>query len=270
MGIGQDGRGHGFQLSQRADFFEVEVGLETTLKRPMINTRDEPHADPQYHRRLHVIIGDANLAEIPTYLKMGMTSLVLSLIEADVDLSDLALSKPVTQLHQVSYDVTLSHKVELADGRKMTALEIQRTYAERCAAFCERRYGSDVDDQTSDVLDRWIDLLDRLQSDPMTCADELDWVAKLQVLDGYRRRDGVDWDDARLQLVDLQYSDMTAGKGLARRLEARGSLKRITTDEQIAAAVSDAPHDTRAWFRGSACAVTQSRWRRPSMGLGGL
>lgn len=250
VGIGQDGRGHGFQLSQRADFFEVEVGLETTLKRPMINTRDEPHADPQYHRRLHVIIGDANLAEIPTYLKMGMTSLVLSLIEADVDLSDLALSKPVTQLHQVSYDVTLSHTVELADGRKMTALEIQRTYAERCAAFCERRYGSDVDDQTSDVLDRWIDLLDRLQSDPMTCADELDWVAKLQVLDGYRRRDGVDWDDARLQLVDLQYSDMTAGKGLARRLEARGSLKRITTDEQIAAAVSDAPHDTRAWFRG--------------------
>lgn len=250
VGIGQDGRGHGFQLSQRADFFEVEVGLETTLKRPMINTRDEPHADPQYHRRLHVIIGDANLAEIPTYLKMGMTSLVLSLIEADVDLSDLALSKPVTQLHQVSYDVTLSHKVELADGRKMTALEIQRTYAERCAAFCERRYGSDVDDQTSDVLDRWIDLLDRLQSDPMTCADELDWVAKLQVLDGYRRRDGVDWDDARLQLVDLQYSDMTAGKGLARRLEARGSLKRITTDEQIAVAVSDAPHDTRAWFRG--------------------
>ena len=102
-----------------------------------------------------------------------------------------------------------------------------------------------------------------LQSDPMTCADELDWVAKLQVLDGYRRRDGVDWDDARLQLVDLRYSDMTAGKGLARRLEARGSLKRITTDEQIAAAVSDAPHDTRAWFRGSACAVTQSRWRRP-------
>ncbi|MGA9147762.1 MAG: depupylase/deamidase Dop [Candidatus Nanopelagicales bacterium] len=250
VGIGQDGRGHGFQLSQRADFFEVEVGLETTLKRPMINTRDEPHADPQYHRRLHVIIGDANLAEVPTYLKMGMTSLVLSLIEADVDLSDLALLKPVTALHEVSYDVSLQYKLELADGRQMTALELQRTYAERCAAFCERRYGSDVDDQTTDVLTRWFDVLDRLDVDPMLCADELDWVAKLQILEGYRRRDGLDWSDARLQLVDLQYADMTAGKGLARKLEARGSLKRLTNDAQITAAVQDAPVDTRAWFRG--------------------
>ncbi len=250
VGIGQDGRGHGFQLSARADFFEVEVGLETTLKRPMINTRDEPHADPQYHRRLHVIIGDANLAEVQTYLKMGMTSLVLSLIEADVDLADLALVKPVTQLHQVSHDPTLQHKVELADGRTMTAIEVQLTYAERCARFCERRYGSDVDAQTTDTLARWFDLLDRLSQDPMDCASELDWVAKLQILDGYRRRDGLEWSDPRLQLVDLQYSDMTAAKGLARKLEQRGSLVRLTTDEQVVAAVTDPPVDTRAWFRG--------------------
>ena len=250
VGVGQDGRGHGFQLSQRADFFEVEVGLETTLKRPMVNTRDEPHADPQYHRRLHVIIGDANLAEIPTYLKMGMTSLVLGLIEAEVDLSDLELVKPVIQLHQVSHDPTLNYKLELADGRKMTALELQRVYAERCAQFTAHRYGHDVDDQTQDVLRRWIDILDRLARDPMLCADELDWVAKLQVLEGYRRRDGLEWSDPRLQLVDLQYSDMTAGKGLARKLEARGSLKRLTSEDDVQAAVTTAPVDTRAWFRG--------------------
>lgn len=250
VGIGQDGRGHGFQISQRADFFEVEVGLETTLKRPMVNTRDEPHADPQHHRRLHVIIGDANLAEIPTYLKMGMTSLVLSLIEAGQDLSDLALVKPIEQLHQVSHDATLAHKVELADGRKMTAVQVQLSYAERAAAFCQRRYGSDLDVQSADVLARWIDLLDRLARDPMECASELDWVAKLQILEGYRRRDGLDWSDARLQLVDLQYSDMTEGKGLARKLEARGSLKRLTTPTQVEQAIDDPPQDTRAWFRG--------------------
>lgn len=250
VGVGQDGRGHGFQISQRADFFEVEVGLETTLKRPMVNTRDEPHADPQYHRRLHVIIGDANLAEIPTYLKMGMTSLVLSLIEADVDLADLAIRKPVAQLHQVSHDPTLQHKVELVDGRAMTAIEVQLSYAERCASFCEQRYGSDVDPQTADVLARWFDLLDRLARNPMDCASELDWVAKLQILEGYRRRDGLQWSDPRLQLVDLQYSDMTEEKGLARKLERRGSIVRLTTEEQINAAVADPPVDTRAWFRG--------------------
>ena len=250
VGVGQDGRGVGFQISQRADFFEVEVGLETTLKRPMVNTRDEPHADPQFHRRLHVIVGDANLAEVPTYLKMGMTSLVLSLIEAGVDLSDLSLVKPVDQLHQVSHDWALQHKIELADGRSMTALEVQLTYAQRCAEFCEREYGSDLDDQSADVLARWFDLLDRLTRDPMSCATELDWVAKLKVLEGYRRRDGLDWSDARLQLVDLQYSDMTAGKGLARKLEARGSLVRLTTDARVNAAVTDPPVDTRAWFRG--------------------
>lgn len=250
VGIGQDGRGHGFQLSQRADYFEVEVGLETTLKRPMINTRDEPHADPQYHRRLHVIIGDANLSEVQTYLKLGMTSLVLSLIEADVDLADLALVDPVEELHRVSHDTTLKHRVELVDGRRMTALEVQLEYARRCSEFCDRRYGHDLDSQTSDILERWLNLLQRLTTDPMDCATELDWVAKLQILEGYRRRDSRTWSDPHLQLVDLQYSDMTPGKGLARKLEGSGRLFRLTTDEQIAAAIHSPPRDTRAWFRG--------------------
>lgn len=250
VGIGQDGREHGFQLSQRADYFEVEVGLETTLKRPIINTRDEPHADPQYHRRLHVIVGDANMSETSTYLKMGMTALVLSLVEAGVPLADLTLAQPVADIHRVSHDPTLQQKVELADGRIMTALDVQRLYAERASAFVEATYGTDADPQTVDVLSRWHVLLDKLERDPMECTDELDWVAKLQLLDGYRRRDGLDWSAPSLQLVDLQYSDMTPGRSIARLLESRGSLKRLTTDEEVSTAMSSPPVDTRAWFRG--------------------
>ncbi len=250
VGRGQDGRTPGFQLSSRADFFEVEVGLETTLKRPIINTRDEPHADPQFHRRLHVIVGDANLAEVATYLKMGMTSLVLEMIESGIRLDDLALADPVAEIHAVSHDPGLNHKVRLADGRVMTALQLQRSYAERAAGFIEDREGDDADEQTRDTIANWLRLLETLSTDPMACADELDWVAKLQLLNGYRRRDGLSWDDPRLELVDLQYSDLSDGKGLARKLERRGSLKRLTTDDQVHAAITDPPPDTRAWFRG--------------------
>lgn len=249
VGRGQDGRHQGFQLSQRADFFEVEVGLETTLKRPIINTRDEPHADPSRYRRLHVIVGDANFAEIATYLKVGTTSLVLTLVEAEVDLSDLALRNPVSAMHAVSHDPTLDHKLELADGRRMTALELQATYAERVSNYLEQDV-VELDAETVDILTRWVDVLDRLGRDPMLCARELDWVAKLQILEGYRRRDNLPWTDPRLALVDLQYADLTPGKGLARRLEASGRLERITSDKEVARAVDEPPIDTRAWFRG--------------------
>src|SRR6476659_2852563 len=130
VGLGQDGREHGFQLTQRADFFEVEVGLETTLKRPIINTRDEPHADPERYRRLHVIIGDANLAEISTYLKVGTTALVLAMIEDKFLSADLSIEAPVRSLRAVSHDPTLTHQVRLRDGRRMTALELQWRYLE--------------------------------------------------------------------------------------------------------------------------------------------
>ncbi|MCA0330096.1 MAG: proteasome accessory factor PafA2 [Actinobacteria bacterium] len=251
VGLGQDGRKHGFQLSQRADFFEVEVGLETTLKRPIINTRDEPHADPERYRRLHVIVGDANLAEVSTYLKLGTTALVLAMLEDGflVDL-DLVMDDPVREMHQVSHDPTLAHLVTLRSGRRMTAVQVQLEFLDLARKHVEDRLGSDVDPQTADVLARWESGLTRLESDPMSLASELDWVAKLQVLEGYRRRDGVDWDDARLHLVDLQYSDVRPDKGLAQRMQARGSLVRITTDAEVEAAVAGAPHDTRAWFRG--------------------
>ena len=137
VGIGQSGDEAGFQLSQRADYIEVEVGLETTLKRGIINTRDEPHADADKYRRLHCIIGDANLAEMATYLKVGTTALVLDIIEAGVDLSDLQLARPVTAVHQISHDPTLRQTVALTDGREMTALALQRIYLDRVAAVLE-------------------------------------------------------------------------------------------------------------------------------------
>lgn len=250
VGIGQDGREFGFQLSQRADFFEVEVGLETTLKRPIINTRDEPHADPEVYRRLHVIIGDANLAEISTYLKVGTTALVLSMIEENYLTRDLRVENPVAALQAVSHDPTLRHRVALRDGRHLTAIELQREYLELAQAFVAERLGSDADAQTLDVLARWESVLDRLGRDPMECADELDWVAKLKLLEQYRSRDGLSWDNAKLQLIDLQYSDLRPEKGLYQRLVRAGRIKRLLNDQEVEEAMHEPPSDTRAWFRG--------------------
>lgn len=155
VGIGQDGSAHGFQISQRADYFEVEVGLETTLKRPIINTRDEPHADAEKYRRLHVIIGDANLSEISTYLKLGTTSLVLAMIEDGFIAVDLAVDQPVRTLHRVSHDPSLQYLITLRNGRKLTAVQLQMEYYELARKYVEDRYGHDADEQTKDVLARW-------------------------------------------------------------------------------------------------------------------
>src|SRR5919107_1087080 len=198
VGIGQDGRDHGYQLSQRADYFEVEVGLETTLKRPIINTRDEPHADPEKYRRLHVIIGDANLAEVSTYLKVGTTALVLAMIEDGWLTDDLSVDRPVTALHEISHDPTCTHLMTLKDGRKLTAVQLQTEYLEQARKYVEDKYGDDADRQTKDVLHRWEVVLDQLATDPMKLADQLDWVAKLKLLQSYRDRDGLEWDDSKL------------------------------------------------------------------------
>ena len=250
VGLGQDGKTAGFQISQRADFFEVEVGLETTLKRPIVNTRDEPHADADRYRRLHVIIGDANLAEISTYLKVGTASLVLAMIEENFLADDLAIAQPVRELHDISHDPALRHLIHLADGRTMTALQLQGEYLDRARKFVDDRYGDDADEQTVDVLARWESVLQRLGTDPMLLAQELDWVAKLRVLEGYRDRDGLAWDASRLQLVDLQYADIRPEKGLYNRLVARGAMQTLLPDGAAATAMNAPPEDTRAYFRG--------------------
>ena len=250
VGLGQDGRTAGFQIAQRSDFFEVEVGLETTLKRPIVNTRDEPHADADRYRRLHVIIGDANMSEISTYLKVGTTALVLAMIEANYLADDLAIVAPVRELHAVSHDSSLTHTIALADGRTITALDLQGEYLDRARKFVDDRQGEDADSQTRDVLDRWESVLARLATDPMQLAGELDWVAKLRLLEGYRDRDGLDWDSSRLQLVDLQYSDIRPEKGLYHRLVSRGAMRTLLDPDAAEAAVDTPPEDTRAYFRG--------------------
>jgi Pup amidohydrolase len=250
VGRGQDGREHGFQISQRADFFEVEVGLETTLKRPIINTRDEPHADPEKYRRLHVILGDANLSEVSTYLKLGTTALVLSMIEERFLGRDFTVEGAVSTLRAVSHDPTLQQQVTLTDGRTMTAVQLQLEYLDLARKYVEDRFGTDADPQTVDVLARWESVLDRLERDPMLCAGELDWVAKLKLLEHYRTRDGLDWDDAKLQLIDVQYSDIRPEKGLYHRLVSMGRIERLLDQPSVDAAMHDPPEDTRAYFRG--------------------
>ncbi|SHF05139.1 depupylase/deamidase Dop [Streptoalloteichus hindustanus] len=247
VGMGPAGEEAGFQLSQRSDYIEVEVGLETTLKRGIINTRDEPHADADKYRRLHVIIGDANLAEYSTYLKVGTTSLVLDMIESGRRFDDLRLADPVRAVHAISHDPTLRTTVELADGRKFTGLDIQRAYHERAAEHVERHGAERV---AVDVLRTWDEVLATLGRDPMDCADRLDWPAKLRLLEGYRARDGLGWASPRLHLVDLQYSDVRLDKGLYNRLVARGSMRRLVSEEEVRAAVTAPPEDTRAYFRG--------------------
>ena len=248
VGLGQSGDEAGFQLSQRSDYIEVEVGLETTLKRGIINTRDEPHADADKYRRLHVIIGDANLAEMSTYLKVGTTALVLDLIEAGVDLTDLQLARPVTAVHHISHDPTLRKTVALADGRELTGLALQRIYLERVSKFLDRE--ADRDPRADDIVAKWAMVLDLLERDPMECANILDWPAKLRLLEGFRNREGLAWSAPRLHLVDLQYSDVRLDKGLYNRLVARGSMERLVTEQQVLDAVTNPPTDTRAYFRG--------------------
>ncbi|GAA2359361.1 depupylase/deamidase Dop [Saccharopolyspora halophila] len=247
VGIGQAGEKPGFQLSQRSDYIEVEVGLETTLKRGIINTRDEPHADADKYRRLHVIIGDANLAETSTYLKLGSTALVLDMIERGLRFDDLKLADPVQAVHLISHDPTLEQTVELADGRKFTGLDLQRAYYERAARFCEDN-GAEQD--AREVLNTWGEVLDLLGGDPMDCADRLDWPAKLKLMEHYRSRDGLGWASPRLHMIDLQYSDVRLDKGLYNRLVTRGSMKRLISEEQVQEAVAAPPEDTRAYFRG--------------------
>ena len=266
VGIGQTGEVPGFQMSQRADYIEAEVGLETTLRRPIVNTRDEPHADRSRWRRLHLILGDANLFEVATYLKLGTTSLVLWVLEhldqlaeagvpARSDLAALRLADPVVDVQRVSRDLDLVAKLDLADGRTMTALEVQEAYADVVARALQAiGPESDADTETFGVLDRWRSILARLDSDPVSCAREVEWIAKRRVLEGLRRRDGLTWDHPRLHALDLQWADVRPERGIYHRMLLNGAVERLVDEEAVADAVHHPPTDTRAYFRGEVMA----------------
>ncbi len=253
-----------FQISQRADFFEEPVGLETTLKRPIVNTRDEPHADPRRYRRLHVIVGDANLAEVATFLKVGTTALVLSMVEDDFFAkSDLSIALPVRAIHQVSRDLSLEEPIEMADGGTMTAVDVQwemlalaRKYAQSRGMDCVG--GADAGEE---LLERWEAVLEGLEGDREDLARSLDWVAKYRVIDAYRERHGLDWADRKLAALDLTYHDVRPARSLFSRLD----MERLTTDDEVALAVTEPPGSTRAYFRGRclqrwASSVAAANW----------
>ena len=243
VGLGPRDARPGFQLGQRPDYFEARVGLETTVNRPIINTRDEPHADPRRYRRLHVITGDANLSETATFVKVGAAALVLAAIADGADLPQFA--DPVRAFREFSHDPTLAATAETTSGAPMSALEVQR----RCHAAASAVDWQVIDDQ-EEVLGEWGLLLDDLAADPTRCADRLDWVAKLELLEGMRRRDGLDWAHPKLAAIDLQYADLDPARGLFFALERSGRIARRSSDADVVRAMQQPPSGTRAWLRG--------------------
>ena len=236
-----------YQLSQRADFFEEEIGLETTLKRPIVNTRDEPHADAQKYRRLHVIVGDANMSEVATYLKVGTTAIVLAMIEDDELGDEWLLGNPVAAIRQVSHDPTLRQTIMLRDGNRATALEIQWGLLERARKY-EQSHGLDCVGEGIgvDVLAKWETVLTGLEADPNSVANWVDWVAKRRLVDGYAERHGIERGSAKLKAIDLQYHDLRVERCLA----LRAGLDTMVTADEVIHAMTQPPNTTRAYFRG--------------------
>ena len=217
-------------------------------KLPIINTRDEPHADEEKYRRLHVIVGDSNMSEVTTYLKVGTTAIVLALVEEGLIRKDLALEDPVRAIKEISHDTTCRRKVRLKRGKEFSVLELQREYLELALDYYAT---AEVPPQVSDLLERWQSVLDRLSEEPRQCARELDWVIKQELLTAYMAKKGIGFDDQRLRMVDLQYHDLRKDKGLYYHLERDGFVERMVTDAEIQEAMLRPPTDTRAYFRGT-------------------
>jgi proteasome accessory factor A len=236
-----------YQISQRADFFETEVALDTMVKRPIINTRDEPHADREKYRRLHVIVGDSNLSEVSTYLRVGVSTIVLALIEDRALDRDLSIVDPVKVIKEVSHDPACKREYLMERGGRLTAVQMQQEFLEAALRYFSSR---EIDPITKDVLVRWEQTLSKLAEDPMQLDREVDWVIKRKVIEEYMSRRKVDWGHPQVQMLDLQYHDLRPDRGLYHLLERRGEVDRIVSDEEIARAVEIAPDDTRAYFRG--------------------
>ncbi len=234
-----------YQISQRADFFSVLVSIDTMNRRPIINTRDEPHADSDKYRRLHVIIGDANMSEISSALKIGTTSLVLDLLERRLCPMNIELADPIAALKSVSRDPSLKTALLLAGGQTMAPIDIQRQYL---VAAQKHLGGRDV--ETDWVLITWEQALADLERDPMLCRDRLDWVAKKWMLDAFVEAEKVAWDDPWLQSLDLEYHNVCREEGLYAELMRESKLQRFVTDDDIRHAIRQPPIDTRAYFRG--------------------
>jgi proteasome accessory factor A len=255
----QTPRGAVYCVSQRAEHIWEGVSSATTRSRPIINTRDEPHADAERFRRLHVIVGDSNMSETTTLLKVGATDLVLRMIEAGTVMRDLSLENPIRAIRDVSHDMTGQRRVRLANGREACALDIQREYLSKARDFTDRR-GADA--STKQVLDLWERTLDAVDSGNLDLvAREIDWVTKFQLIERYRAKHDLPLSSARVAQLDLAYHDVHRGRGLYYLLQRRGAVVRAARDIDIFEAKSVPPQTTRARLRGEFIRRAQERRR---------
>ena len=244
----QTARGAVYCLSQRAEHIWEGVSSATTRSRPIINTRDEPHADAERFRRLHVIVGDSNMSEYATYLKVGATSILLRMLEdPGTVLRDLTLENPIRSIREISHDLTCRRKVRLANGREVSALDIQSEYLTRALRYRDTHGLSPQEDR---ALDMWEHCLKGLESDPMTLGRECDWVAKHELIEAYRARHSLPLGHPKIALLDLQYHDVNRSRGLYYRTELRDRVERMSDEAAITEAMARPPQTTRARLRG--------------------
>jgi len=247
----QTPRGATYSFSQRADHIWEGVSSATTRSRPIINTRDEPHADAERYRRLHVIVGDSTMAEPTTMLKVGAVDLVLRMLEAGTPLRDMALENPIRAIREVSHDLTGRRPLRLASGRQASALDVQGEFLERARSFVERGDAGETTGTTKAVLDLWERGLRAVATQDTSLVDrELDWAIKRRLLERYMRKHDLTLASARVARLDLAYHDVSRRRGLYHQLAARGLVDRITTDEEVETATTLPPQTTRARLRG--------------------
>src|SRR6201997_1896089 len=255
----QTPRGAVYCVSQRAEHIWEGVSSATTRSRPIINTRDEPHADAEKYRRLHVIVGDSNMCETTTMLKVGTAALVLEMIEAGVAFRDFSLDNPIRAIREVSHDVTGRRPVRLAGGRQASALDIQREYYARAVEHLQTRESNPQVDQ---VIDLWGRTLDAVESQDFAKVDtEIDWVIKRKLFQRYQDRYNMELSDPKIAQLDLAYHDIKRGRGVFDLLQRKGLATRVTTDEEIAEAVDTPPQTTRARLRGEFISAAQAAGR---------
>lgn len=255
----QTARGAMFCISQRAEHIWEGTSSATTRSRPIINTRDEPHADAEKYRRLHVIVGDSNMSEYATFLKVGTTAILLRMLEEpNVIMRDMTLENPIRAIREISHDMTCTRKVRLANGREATALEIQSEYLTRALRYAERRDLSPLEKQ---ALGMWEKSLTTIEKDPLGQDREADWVIKYKLIESFRERHGLELTDSRVSLLDLQYHDINRKRGVFYRLQDRGMVERICGDAEIDEAIETPPQTTRARLRGEFIKKAKERKR---------
>jgi proteasome accessory factor A len=255
----QTARGAQFCIAQRAEHIWEGVSSATTRSRPIINTRDEPHADAERYRRLHVIVGDSNMSEYTTFLKVGATAVLLRMLEdPSVVLRDMTLENPIRAIRDISHDLTCTKKVRLANGREVSALDIQGEYLQRALRYAEQK---GLPEQEQKALDMWEYCVTTLGTDPFKLNTEIDWVIKHRLIEAYREKHSLPLAHPRVALVDLQYHDVNRARGLFYKLQAKGFVQRTCTDEEIDEAVETPPQTTRARLRGEFIRKAKERKR---------